>query len=64
MRKLVYLGTALSALAVALAATAGIGSAAPANTADTKLSLVAYSTPRAAYGQLIPAFQKTAEGKA
>ena len=63
MRKLVYLGTALSALAVALAATAGIGSAAPANTADTKLSLVAYSTPRAAYGQLIPAFQKTAEGK-
>jgi sulfate/thiosulfate-binding protein len=30
---------------------------------DTKLSLVAYSTPREAYGQLIPAFQKTAPGK-
>ena len=30
---------------------------------DTKLSLVAYSTPREAYGQLIPAFQKTAAGK-
>jgi sulfate/thiosulfate-binding protein len=30
---------------------------------DTKLSLVAYSTPRDAYGQLIPAFQKTAAGK-
>jgi sulfate/thiosulfate transport system substrate-binding protein len=30
---------------------------------DTKLSLVAYSTPRDAYGQLIPAFQKTSAGK-
>lgn len=30
---------------------------------DTKLALVAYSTPREAYGQLIPAFQKTAGGK-
>jgi len=30
---------------------------------DTKLSLVAYSTPREAYGQVIPAFQKTAAGK-
>ena len=30
---------------------------------DTKLLLVAYSTPREAYGQLIPAFQKTAAGK-
>src|SRR6266536_3767275 len=30
---------------------------------DTKLSLVAYSTPREAYGQLIPAFQKTTAGK-
>src|SRR5213083_1505901 len=29
---------------------------------DTKLALVAYSTPREAYGQLIPAFQKTAAG--
>src|SRR5215212_11945404 len=30
---------------------------------DTKLALVAYSTPREAYGQLIPAFQKTGAGK-
>jgi sulfate/thiosulfate transport system substrate-binding protein len=30
---------------------------------DTKLTLVAYSTPREAYGQLISAFQKTAAGK-
>jgi sulfate transport system substrate-binding protein len=29
----------------------------------TKLALVAYSTPKDAYGQLIPAFQKTAAGK-
>src|SRR5438445_10829131 len=29
---------------------------------DTKLALVAYSTPREAYGQLISAFQKTAAG--
>jgi sulfate/thiosulfate-binding protein len=29
---------------------------------DTKLSLVAYSTPREAYGQLISAFQKTVAG--
>jgi sulfate/thiosulfate transport system substrate-binding protein len=30
---------------------------------DTKLALVAYSTPKDAYGQLIPAFQKTAAGR-
>jgi sulfate transport system substrate-binding protein len=30
---------------------------------DTKLALVAYSTPKDAYTQLIPAFQKTAAGK-
>ena len=30
---------------------------------DTKLTLVAYSTPKEAYGQLIPAFQKTDAGK-
>jgi sulfate/thiosulfate transport system substrate-binding protein len=29
---------------------------------DTKLTLVAYSTPKEAYGQLIPAFQKRAAG--
>jgi sulfate/thiosulfate-binding protein len=29
---------------------------------DTRLSLVAYSTPREAYAKLIPAFQKTADG--
>jgi ABC-type sulfate transport system substrate-binding protein len=29
---------------------------------DTKLTLVAYSTPKEAYGQLISAFQKTTAG--
>jgi sulfate/thiosulfate-binding protein len=32
-------------------------------TKDTKLSLVAYSTPGAAFAKIIPAFQKTAAGK-
>jgi len=63
MRKLVYLGAALGALAVALAATAGIGAASPQRSAGARLSLVAYSTPREAYGKLIPMFQKTAAGK-
>ena len=38
-------------------------SAQPARGTDTKLTLVAYSTPREAYSKLIPAFQKTAAGK-
>jgi sulfate/thiosulfate transport system substrate-binding protein len=50
------------ALVTALAATAGIGAAAPDRSSDTKLSLVAYSTPREAYGKLIPLFQKTPAG--
>jgi sulfate transport system substrate-binding protein len=53
---------ALALLATALAVTATVGSAAPKAATDTKLSLVAYSTPREAYGKLIPAFQKTAAG--
>src|SRR5690349_5501494 len=47
---------AVSALAVATAA------AAPARTADTNLSLVAYSTPRQAFAKLIPAWQSTPSG--
>src|SRR2546421_3691250 len=43
-----------------------IGLAVPALAAgaaeETKLTLVAYSTPKDAYGQLIPAFQKTQAG--
>ena len=58
-RRLIALTGALGLVAAALAATAGIGSAAPERSADTKLSLVAYSTPREAYGKLIPMFEKT-----
>ena len=45
------------------AVAAAVGTAAPKSVADTKLALVAYSTPREAYGKLIPLFQKTAAGK-
>jgi sulfate/thiosulfate transport system substrate-binding protein len=62
MRKIIGVVVAVGLLAAVLAATSGIGSAAPKRSADTRLSLVAYSTPRAAYAQLIPAFQKTPDG--
>src|SRR5215216_2328107 len=39
------------------------GSATAGNGKGGKLSLVAYSTPKEAYAELIPAFQKTAAGK-
>ena len=63
MRKVISLFAAIALVATAVAAIAGIGSAASGRAADTKLSLVAYSTPREAYGKLIPMFQKTAAGK-
>jgi sulfate/thiosulfate-binding protein len=64
----------LSRLAAALtllllpAVAAGCGGpaeegAAAADGSGGKLSLVAYSTPKEAYGELIPAFQKTTAGK-
>jgi len=52
----------LAVLATALAATANGAPSAPARSADTKLSLVAYSTPREAYAKLTSNFQKTPEG--
>src|SRR5689334_4123978 len=63
-------GTAVAsaALASALAGLAGCaGTASSASTSASggavSLSLVAYSTPQAAYEQLIAAFQKTDAGK-
>jgi sulfate/thiosulfate transport system substrate-binding protein len=50
-------------LFAALAALAGVVSACGTSGSGTKVTLVAYSTPQEAYEQLIPAFQKTAEGK-
>src|SRR5262245_27204988 len=63
MRKVIALVALLGLLAAALAATTGVGSAAPQRATGTRLALVAYSTPREAYGKLIPLFQKTAAGK-
>jgi sulfate transport system substrate-binding protein len=54
---------ALACLA-ALAVAAGCGgSGSSGGSGGTTLSLVAYSTPREAYGEIVPAFQKTAAGK-
>jgi sulfate/thiosulfate transport system substrate-binding protein len=47
--------------AVLLAAAVVVGAQAAAS--STTLSLVAYSTPKDAYGKIIPAFQATAAGK-
>jgi ABC-type sulfate transport system substrate-binding protein len=52
----------LLAAGMLLAAGCGGGSGGSGGGSD-KLTLVAYSTPREAYGQLIPEFQKTDAGK-
>ena len=52
----------LLAAGMLLAAGCGGGSGGEGGGSD-KLTLVAYSTPREAYEQLIPAFQKTEAGK-
>jgi sulfate/thiosulfate transport system substrate-binding protein len=49
-------------IAGAMTAAAFAGTSAPAREAGTELNLVAYSTPREAYGKLIPMFERTAEG--
>jgi len=46
-----------------LAAAAALAAASGARSTDAKLSLVAYSTPREAYGKIIPLFQKTPAGQ-
>jgi len=49
-------------IVLALLVAAIASSVAAASTKDVRLSLVAYSTPREAYNQLIPDFQKTQPG--
>jgi sulfate/thiosulfate transport system substrate-binding protein len=61
------MGIVLSGVALILV-VAGCGGPAEdgdaaANSGGAKLSLVAYSTPKEAYEELIPAFQETPEGK-
>jgi len=55
-------GLALCIAATVVTAAALARPSGPARSTDTELSLVAYSTPREAYGKLIPLFQKTAAG--
>jgi sulfate/thiosulfate transport system substrate-binding protein len=71
--EIVFMTTRSSRLAAALAllllpvVAAGCGGPAEGESAASgggaKLSLVAYSTPKEAYEELIPAFQKTTKGK-
>jgi sulfate/thiosulfate-binding protein len=68
MRKKTISGRLLAALALvaALAAVAGGcggSSSSSGGGGGGKLSLVSYSTPKEAFAELIPAFQKTAAGK-
>ena len=55
----------LVAATVLLTAAAGCGGSSgdSGGGSSTKINLVAYSTPAEAYAELIPAFQKTADGK-
>src|SRR3954452_17654068 len=63
MRKTISRLLAVAALVAAVAAVvAGCGGSSRGPRGN-KLSLVASSTPKEAYGALIPAFQKTPEGK-
>src|SRR5829696_8116082 len=52
-----------AALAAGCGGPAEEGAAAADGDGGAKLSLVAYSTPKEAYAELIPAFQKTPAGK-
>jgi sulfate/thiosulfate transport system substrate-binding protein len=73
--EIVHMSNRLSRLAAALtlllvpAVVAGCGGpaeegqAASGDGSGGKINLVAYSTPKEAYGELIPAFQETSEGK-
>jgi sulfate/thiosulfate-binding protein len=53
----------LPAVAAGCGGPAGESAAAGGGGDGAKLSLVAYSTPKEAYAELIPAFQKTSQGK-
>src|ERR687895_575493 len=57
------LGLALIALLLVASGCGGQSSASGSSGGSGKLTLVAYSTPEEAYKRLIPAFNKTAEGK-
>ncbi len=61
-RKLARTTLVVFLVGAATATVAFAGSSTQARSAATSLNLVAYSTPREAYGKLIPMFQKTPDG--
>jgi sulfate/thiosulfate transport system substrate-binding protein len=63
MRRTIVKTAALCVVAASFAAAALGAPAGSARSSDTELSLVAYSTPREAYGKLIPMFEKTPHGE-
>jgi sulfate transport system substrate-binding protein len=62
-KRIVTAVVGLGVLGAVCAAAALAGPSSPARSADASLSLVAYSTPREAYGTLISLFEKTPEGE-
>jgi sulfate/thiosulfate-binding protein len=63
MRRPLFALAVVAAIALTtLAAVVATAPAASSRSADIDLSLVAYSTPREAYGKLIPMFEKTPQG--
>ena len=63
MRRITLLLLVPLALGLLATGCGGGGSASAAGGGSTKLTLVAYSTPKEAYAKLIPAFQRTAAGR-
>jgi sulfate/thiosulfate-binding protein len=62
--RLVHRLIGVLAVAAASAALAACGASGGGGSgSSSKLTLVAYSTPKEAYGEIIPAFDKTAQGK-
>jgi sulfate/thiosulfate transport system substrate-binding protein len=53
----------LALAALALLALVGAGCGGSSSSGGSKLTLAAYSTPKEAYAQIIPAFQETSAGK-
>jgi sulfate/thiosulfate transport system substrate-binding protein len=63
VRRRLDLGLVLGALAAFVLGGAACGGGDAAGASGGKLTLVAYSTPREAYEEIIPAFQKTGPGR-
>jgi sulfate transport system substrate-binding protein len=63
MNRTIPTATSLLVLALAVGLSACGGSSNSSGGGSTKLSLVAYSTPKEAYDAIIPAFEKTPAGK-